>query len=83
MKRTVVALLSAAGASALMTTDVSAAVVCNDEGDCWKTKEKYTYPPKARVHIYDDDYVLDTKKYKWREARPGRGYWSGGVWIDF
>ena len=27
--------------------------------------------------------VVDTKKYKMREARPGRGYWSGGVWVDF
>ena len=83
MKRTAVMLLAAAGSIALMTTGVSAAVVCNDEGDCWKVKEKHTYPPKARVHVYDDDYVIDTKKYKWREARPGPGYWSGGVWIDF
>jgi hypothetical protein len=83
MKRIVVALLGVAGAIALTTTSVSAAVVCNDEGDCWRVKDKYTYPPKARVQIFDDDYVIDTQRYRWREARPGPGYWSGGVWIDF
>ena len=50
-----------------------------DEGDCWKVKEKHTYPPDVRVHVYEDDYVIDTKKYKMREARPGRGYWRGGA----
>jgi hypothetical protein len=83
MKRTAIALLSAAGALALMTTSASAAVVCNDDGDCWRTKERYTYPPTAGIHIYGDDYAIDTHKYKWREARPGRGYWSGGVWTEF
>ena len=81
MKRLSAMLLGAAGAVALMTTGVSAAVVCNDEGDCWKVNEKYDYPPKAKVHVYSDDYVVDTKKYKMREARPGRGYWSGGIWV--
>jgi hypothetical protein len=61
----------------------SAAIVCNDDGDCWRTKKSLTYPPEARVQIYDDDWVMDTKKYKWREARPGRGYWRGGVWVGF
>jgi len=31
----------------------------------------------------EDDYVVDTKKYKWREPGAGRGYWRGGVWIGF
>jgi hypothetical protein len=83
MKRTTVAMLAAAGIVALISTGASAAVVCNDEGDCWKVKEKHTYPPEARVQIYEDDYVIDTKKYKLREARPGPGYWRGGVWVGF
>jgi hypothetical protein len=83
MSRITLTLLGAAGSIALMTTSVSAAVVCNNEGDCWRVKEKYTYPPKAGVQIYGDDYVIDTKKYRWREARPGPGYWSKGVWIGF
>ena len=83
MNRLALTLLGAAGAVALMSTGVSAAIVCNDEGDCWKVKEKHTYPPQARVQIYEDDYVIDSKKYKWREARPGPGYWRGGVWVGF
>jgi hypothetical protein len=76
-------LLGATAALALLATNVSAAIVCNAEGDCWKAKEKHKYPPHANVTIYDDDYVIDTKKYRWREARPGPGFWRGGVWIDF
>jgi hypothetical protein len=61
----------------------SAAIVCNDEGDCWQTAERYTYPPDVRLQIYDDDWVMDTKKYKRREAGKGRGYWRGGAWVGF
>jgi hypothetical protein len=50
----------------------SAAVVCNDEGDCWRTLERLTYPPDARVQIYGDDYAIGPK-YKWRDAREGNG----------
>jgi hypothetical protein len=28
----------------VLTTTASAAIVCNDEGDCWKVKEKHKYP---------------------------------------
>ena len=83
MNRLTIAVLGAAGAVALMTTSVSAAIICNDEGDCWQAKETYTYPPEARVKVYEDNYVVDTKKYKMREVRPDRGYWRGGVWVGF
>jgi hypothetical protein len=67
-----------------MASAASAAVVCNEDGDCWRVEERHTYPPDVRVQIYDDDWTFtDTKKYRWREAGPGRGYWRGGVWIDF
>ena len=66
-----------------LTAGASAAVICNDDGDCWRTKEsRLTYPPKARVQIYGDDYTLGPK-YRWREARAGRGYYRGGVWVGF
>jgi hypothetical protein len=76
---TVLALLGIIALSA----NASAAIVCNDDGDCWRVKEKYTYPPDVRLHVYEDDYVVDTKKYKWREPGAGRGYWRGGVWVGF
>lgn len=34
-----------------LTANASAAVVCNEDGDCWRTKERLTYPPAARVQI--------------------------------
>ena len=52
-------LLSAAagvvGALALATT-ASAAVVCNEDGDCWRVKEKYDYRPDWGLTVYDDDW---------------------------
>ena len=77
--------LGIAGALALLPTAASAAIVCNDEGDCWRVKEKYDYRPEFRLHIYDDDWKWadsDKHKYRWRESK-GRGYWRQGVWIEF
>ncbi len=48
MKYLGTALLGAAGILALSVTGASAAIVCNEDGDCWRTKERLTYPPDAR-----------------------------------
>ena len=66
-----------------LSLSASAAIVCNDEGECWRVKEIHTYPPEMKLHVYKDDYVIDTKKYKWREPGPKRGYYRGGIWIEF
>ena len=66
----------------VLATGASAAVVCHDDGDCWRTKKKLTYPPAAHVQIYGDDYAIGPK-YKWREAHEGPGYYRGGVWVGF
>jgi hypothetical protein len=66
-----------------LSSSASAAIVCNEEGDCWKVKEKHTYPPEVRLQVYEDDWVIDKKKYRWREVGEGRGYWRGGVWVTF
>ncbi len=69
----------------LMLSPASAAVVCNEDGDCWRVKEHYDYKPEWRLRIYDDDWKWsdsDKDKYRWREGR-GRGYWRNGVWIEF
>ncbi len=81
MKYLVSAGLAVLGTVALMTS-ASAAVVCNEDGDCWRTKERLTYPPEARVEIYEDDYTIGPR-HRWREAGDGRGYWRGGVWVGF
>lgn len=86
MKTLSIALFAAASALAVSASSASAAVVCNDDGDCWRTKERYEYKPEFGVHVYGDDWrweERDAKKYRWREAREGRGYWRKGVWIGF
>ena len=80
------ALFAGLSVVALSATGASAAVVCNDDGDCWRTKEKYDYKPEFGVKIYGDDWKWEEKessKYRWRDSQEGRGYWRKGVWIGF
>ena len=81
MKYLVSATLGLLGTVAL-TASASAAIVCNDDGDCWQTGERLTYPPEARVTIYDDGYAIGPK-YRMRDVGKGRGYYRGGAWIGF
>lgn len=77
--------LALVSAVVLSSTAASAAIVCNDEGDCWRVKKRYEYKPEFRLHVYDDNWRwgrADRHKYRWREAR-GRGYWRQGVWVTF
>lgn len=84
MKYLMSGLLGAVGVLALTATNASAAVVCNEDGDCWRTKEKYDYRPDWGVTVYDDDWKwTDNNKYRWRDPGEGRGYWRKGVWIGF
>ncbi len=81
MKHLGTAILGVVAALAL-TTSASAAVVCNADGDCWRTGDRLDYPPEASVTIYDDDYAIGPK-YRMRDAGQGRGYYRGGVWVGF
>jgi hypothetical protein len=66
-------------------TPAAAAIVCNEDGDCWKVKNKYKYKPEWKLRVYSDDWKwsdADRGKYRWRQ-REGRGYWRQGVWIEF
>jgi hypothetical protein len=86
MKKLSVAFVAAASIFALSASSASAAIVCNEDGDCWRTKTRYEYKPEFRVRVYDDDWrweERDAEKYRWVESRDGRGYWSKGVWIEF
>ncbi len=73
-------------AGALVTTSASAAVVCNDEGDCWRVAERHEYRPEFGLRIYADDWrwpEAEARRYRWREVGEGRGYWRNGIWIRF
>jgi hypothetical protein len=71
-----------AAALILGVTTASAAVVCNDEGDCWRVKGRAEFKPELKLRVYDDDWKWkEGERYRWREAGRGHGYWRGGVWI--
>ena len=87
MKIKTLVLGTAIGLGALIATaDVaSARIVCNAYGDCWRTREVYTYNPAWGLRIYDDNWrwhARDNARYRWRDYN--RGYYGrGGVWITF
>ena len=75
------ALIVAASAVVLSATAASAAVVCNDEGDCWHVRGNPSYGPELKLSIHPDNWRWGShEKYKWREHE-GHGYWRGGSWI--
>jgi len=77
------ALLIGAGAFALTASAASAAVVCNDEGDCWRIKEQRNYEPSLKLRIMPDDWKWkEGEKYRWREPGKGHGHYRNGVWIE-
>jgi hypothetical protein len=71
-----IAVLGMAGSNA------SAAVVCNEEGDCWHVKgDPDYYKPEHKLYVHPDDWKWEEKEHhQWREHE-GRGYWRSGVWI--
>jgi hypothetical protein len=70
-------------AAALISTAASAAIVCNNEGECWHVKKSYTYHPDFGVVVHPNHWRWGAHDhYVWREHE-GRGYWRGGVWITF
>jgi hypothetical protein len=76
-------LVGAAGSLIIGVTTASAAVVCNDEGDCWRVKKRVEYRPELRLRTYDDDWKWKSgEKYRWRESQGDHGYWRGGIWVN-
>jgi hypothetical protein len=74
------------GAAVLAMTagTASAAVVCNDEGDCWRVRDRPTYGPDVRLRIHPDNWRWERQRrdhYRWREPGRGHGYWRNGAWI--
>ena len=75
-----------AGAFALNASVASAAVVCNEDGDCWRTTRTYEYKPELRLRVHPDNWrwqESESTRYRWREApSETRGYWRGERWIE-
>jgi hypothetical protein len=69
--------------AALAASSASAAIVCNQEGECWHTHRDYNYQPTFGLVVHPDNWQWGANEhYTWREHR-GRGYWHNGVWITF
>lgn len=80
------AALMCAASVPMASTPAEAAIVCNRDGDCWRTRQAYKYKPSFGLRIYGDNWKWrdrDAKRYRWRDAGEGRGYWRRGVWITF
>src|SRR5438552_15626841 len=69
-----------AGVLALSAVNASAAIVCTGNV-CWHAKEKYNYPPEARVTIHEDSWKAGPS-ITFREHE-GRGYWNGDRWTEW
>ncbi len=73
--------LSAFGVLGLSSLNASAAIVCNNDGDCWHAQKEYVYPPAAHVVIHPDTWRWGSgQHYVWKEHE-GPGYWRGGTWV--
>jgi hypothetical protein len=84
LKGAAAAIIGAAALAATATT-ASAEIVCNHDGDCWHVREHYDYQPTFGLVVHDDNWKWedrDRDRYRWHE-HDGRGYWKGGVWIQF
>ena len=76
-------LFLAAGVFTLNAATASAAIVCNDEGDCWRVSGEPRYEPSLRLRVMRDDWRWrEGERYRWREHGHGHGYWRGGTWIE-
>ena len=78
-----IALLTGAAILGFAATAASAAVICNDEGDCWRVREERRYEPSLRLRVMPDDWRWkEGENYRWREPGRSHGYWRQGVWVE-
>jgi hypothetical protein len=82
-RSTMVALaLCAFGLLGVSSLSASAAIVCNNAGDCWHTPKTYVYPPSARIVIHPNNWRWGpSEHFAWKEHE-GPGYWRGGTWVN-
>jgi len=79
-----IGMISAIGGALLAASVVNAtaAVICSGNV-CWHARERYDYPPEARVIIHPDGWHWGRgERFTWREHE-GRGYWRGDRWREW
>lgn len=81
ISRLAIGVFMAASALALTSIASSAAVVCNEDGECWHSGVRHEYPAGAGVVIHEDDWSPG-ERFRWWEHE-GRGYWRGGNWVEW
>jgi len=86
LKTSALAAVLAAGAT--MSTAASADTVCNRDGDCWQTSQRYTnYPSILGVTFYNASWAnghRHDRKYHWRDnQKDDHGYYDRGEWHTF
>jgi hypothetical protein len=54
-----------------------AAVVCNEDGECWHSGVRHEYPAGAGVVIHEDDWTPG-ERFRFREHE-GRGYGAAAI----
>jgi hypothetical protein len=75
--------LGSIAALVMTASAASAAVVCNDEGDCWRVHGRPSYARELRLQIYPDSWRWSrSEHYRWREPGRRHGYWRGGTWVE-
>ncbi len=86
MKTVTKTLIAAIGVLTMSTAIATAEVVCNEDGDCWRVKERAEYKPEFRLKVYPDNWKWEERekdKYRWKESGSAkRGYWRQGVWLE-
>ena len=71
------------GAVTIGSGTASAAVVCNNEGDCWRVSGQPRYEPSLKLRIMPDSWKWkEGEKYRSRESGRGHGCYRNGVWIE-
>jgi hypothetical protein len=75
--------IAGAGALVALAAPASADIACNGAGDCWHTRDHYTYQPAFGITVHPNDWKWrDSDHYRWHE-HAGRGYWRDGLWVTF
>jgi hypothetical protein len=75
---------AALAAGTLAATAASAAVACNQWGECWHTPDRYEAPAGVGIAFHSDNWGRHHHHgHHWRRDRDERGYYRNGVWIRF